>query len=80
MQKMITALPWLRSAVREMLRLPETDDVDSRTLRELGANSLQAIGLQFRILKETAANVEMEELAGANVEEIAALIDERRPA
>lgn len=73
-------LSWLRATVREALRLPESADVDTRTLQELGANSLQAIGLQFRILKETSANVEMEELAAAHVAEIATLIDSRRPA
>ena len=71
----------LRAMVREVLRLPESEDVDSRTLRELGAGSLQAVALQFRILQETSVKVEMDKLiGGSHVADIAELIDVRRPA
>lgn len=73
-------LLWLRTMVREVLQLPESEDVDMRTLRELGAGSLQAVALQFRILQETSVNVEMGELVGgSHIADIAALIDMRRP-
>lgn len=75
-----TTLPWLRTTVREVLRLPESEDVDLRTLRDLGARSLQTVALQFRILQETSVNLEMDELVGgSHIADIAALIDERRP-
>lgn len=73
-----STLPWLRTIVREFLRLPESDDVDQWTLPELGATSLQAIALQFRVLQETSVKVGMAELAGgSHVAEIAELIDAR---
>ena len=75
-----TTLPWLRTTVREVLRLPESEDVDTRTLRELGARSVQVVALQFRILQETSVNVEMHELVGGSpIADIATLIDVRRP-
>ena len=74
-------LLWLRTMIREVLQLPESEDVDMRTLRELGAGSLQTVALQFRILQETSVNVEMDELVGGlGIADIAALIDGRRPA
>lgn len=82
MQQMIgpTTLLWLRTTVREVLQVPESDDVDTRTLSELGAGSLQAVALQFRILQETSVNVEMDELVGGTqIADIATLIDVRRP-
>ena len=75
-----TTLLWLRTMVREVLQLPESEDVDMRTLRELGAGSLQAVALQFRILQETSVNVEMDKLVGgSHIADIAKLIDVRRP-
>lgn len=76
-----TTLAWLRAMVREVLRLPESEEVDTRTLRELGARSLHAVALQFRILQECSASIEMDELVGAlRVADVATLIDERRAA
>jgi acyl carrier protein len=75
-----TTLLSLRTMVREVLRLPESEDVDLRTLRELGAGSLHAVALQFRILQETSVNVEMDKLVGgSHIADIAKLIDVRRP-
>lgn len=73
-------LPGLRTMVREVLRLPESEEVDLRTPRELGAGSLQAVALQFRIFEETSVSVDMADLVGGSrIADIAALIDERRP-
>jgi acyl carrier protein len=75
-----TTLPWLRTTVRELLQLPESEDVDKRTLRELGANSLQTLSVQFRILQETSATIEVDELVGGSqIADIATLIDVRKP-
>ena len=75
-----TTLRWLRTVIREVLRLPESEDVDTRTLRELSAGSVHAVALQFRILQETSVTVEMGELVGGScVADIATLIDGRRP-
>lgn len=77
---MQTTLPRLRTMVRDVLQLPESEDIDMRTLRELGAGSLQTVALQFRILQETSVNVEMGELVGgSHIADIATLIDVRRP-
>jgi hypothetical protein len=71
-------LPSLRTMVREILRLPVTDEIDGRTLRQLGAVSVQVVALQFRIFKETQVRVSMSELVGdAPVADIAVLIDTR---
>lgn len=73
-------LSWLRTLVREVLRLPESEAVDTRTLRELGTRSLQVVALQFRILQETSVQVEMTELVGgSSIADLATLIDLRRP-
>ena len=75
-----TTLPWLRTTIREVLRLPESEAVDTRTLRELGAHSVQVVALQFRILQATSVNVEMQEMVGGSaIADIASLIDGRRP-
>ncbi|MEU6256037.1 phosphopantetheine-binding protein [Streptomyces sp. NPDC047043] len=75
-----TTLSWLQTTVREVLQLPESEDVGTRTLRELGASSLQTVGVQYRILQETSVSVEMSELIGSStVAELAVLVDERRP-
>lgn len=75
-----TVLPWLRATVREVLRLHESEDVDSRTLLELGARSVQVVALQFRIIQEAAVNLEVSELVGdSSIADIAAVIDNGRP-
>nr|WP_223243769.1 acyl carrier protein [Streptomyces sp. CBMA156] len=74
-------MEWLRTLVREIVQLPESEDVDRRTLRQLGAGSLQVVAVQFRVLQETSVTVEMGELVGETpVADLAALIDARRPA
>ncbi|WP_240659913.1 phosphopantetheine-binding protein [Streptomyces sp. WAC 01529] len=83
-QKSVEASPAtlenLRTTVRKVMQLPESEEVDTRTPRQLGAGSLQTVALQFRILQETSVNVEMSELVGdLSIADIAALIDERRP-
>lgn len=85
MQKSVDAglstLSRLRVMVRDVLRVPESEEIDHRTLRELGAVSVQVIALQFSILKATSVDVAMAELVGgASVAEIAEMIDVRRPA
>ncbi|MET7680647.1 acyl carrier protein [Streptomyces sp. NPDC005423] len=73
-------LPWLRALVQEILQLPESEVAGTRTLRELGAGSLQTVALQFRILQETSVSVEISELVGdAHLADLATLIDVRRP-
>lgn len=73
-------LQWLRTTVREVVQLPESADVDARTLRELGAGSLHTVALQFRILQETSVTIEMAELVAApHLADIATLIETRRP-
>lgn len=77
----LTTLSRLRIMIRDVLRVPESEEIDTRTLRELGAVSVQVIALQFSILKATSVDVSMAELVGdASVAEIAELIDVRRPA
>ncbi|MFE5209763.1 acyl carrier protein [Streptomyces sp. NPDC056600] len=74
-----TTASWLQATVREVLQLAESEEVASRTLRELAATSLQTVGVQYRILRERSIQVEMNELIGdATVAELAALIDGRR--
>ncbi|ACU75165.1 hypothetical protein Caci_6311 [Catenulispora acidiphila DSM 44928] len=76
----LTTLSRLRIMIRDVLRLPESEEIDHRTLRALGAVSVQVIALQFSILKATSVDVAMSELVGgASVAEIAELIDARRP-
>jgi hypothetical protein len=76
-----TTLPWLRTAVREVVRLRGGEEIDTRTLRELGARSVHVVALQFRIFQETSVNLEVHEMVGDSpVAELAALIDGRRPA
>jgi hypothetical protein len=74
-----TTVSWLQTTVREVLQLAESEEVAARTLRELAATSLQTVGVQYRILRESSVQVEMSELIGdATVAELAALIDGRR--
>lgn len=75
-----TTLTWLGSTVREVLQLPDSEAVDSRTLRDLGAGSLQVVALQFRVLQGSSVNLAIEELVGdAHVADLATMIDARRP-
>ncbi|MFF9364201.1 acyl carrier protein [Streptomyces griseoluteus] len=74
-----TTLSWLQTTVREVLQLAEDEEVAARTLRDLAATSLQTVGVQYRILRESSVQVEMSELIGdASIAELAALIDGRR--
>ncbi|GLY28367.1 acyl carrier protein [Kineosporia sp. NBRC 101731] len=74
-------LPWLRTLVRETLQVPESEEIDRRTLTELGLGSLQAVALQFRILRETSVRIEMGALVGGHrLVEVAELIDANRSA
>ncbi|MFF0429691.1 acyl carrier protein [Streptomyces sp. NPDC004520] len=74
-----TTLSWLQTTVREVLQLAESEEVATRTLRELAATSLQTVGVQYRILRESSVQLEMSELIGdASVAELAELIDGRR--
>jgi acyl carrier protein len=76
----LTTLSRLRIMVRDVLRVPESEEIDNRTLRALGAVSVQVIALQFSILKATSVDVAMAELVGgASVADIADMIDARRP-
>lgn len=77
----LTTLSRLRVMVRDVLRVPESEEIDTRTLRALGAVSVQVVALQFSILKATSVELTVAELVGdATVIEIADLIDARRPA
>jgi acyl carrier protein len=77
----LTTLPRLRVMIRDVLRVPESEEIDTRTLRALGAVSVQVIALQFSILKATSVELTVAELVGeSTVVEIADLIDARRTA
>lgn len=68
-------LPWLSGLVREALRLPEGEQVADTTLVALGAESMQAIALQYQILERTGADVTVESLLGDHtVAELAATL------
>nr|WP_245240540.1 phosphopantetheine-binding protein [Streptomyces spiramenti] len=68
----------MQTTVREVLRLAESEEVAGRTLRDLAATSLQTVGVQYRVLRESSVQLEMSELVGdATVAELAALIDGR---
>ncbi|MEY9894485.1 acyl carrier protein [Catenulispora sp. MAP5-51] len=77
----LTTLSRLRVMIRDVLRVPESEEIDTRTLRALGAVSVQVIALQFSILKATSVELTVAELVGeSTVVEIADLIDARRTA
>ncbi|HEU5470233.1 MAG TPA: FAD-dependent oxidoreductase [Actinophytocola sp.] len=72
-----TPLPWLRALVRETLQLAEDAAVDERTLTELGAGSLQAVAVQFQILRHTDVDLPLPELLGTNVAGLAGILEQR---
>jgi methionyl-tRNA synthetase len=57
-------LAWLEGLVRDTLRLPAEAPVADATLVSLGAESMQAIALQYQILAATGADVPVEDLLG----------------
>jgi methionyl-tRNA synthetase len=59
-----TRLAWLSGLVCETLRLPAGAPVADATLVSLGAESMQAIALQYQILAGTGADVSVEDLLG----------------
>ena len=66
-------LGWLSGLVRQTLRLPEDAPVADATLVSLGAESMQAIALQYQILAGTGADVAVQDLLGDHtVAELAA--------
>ena len=68
-------LSCLSGLVREVLRLPEGEQVAGATLVELGINSMQAIALQYQILAGAGADVAVEDLLGdRTVAQLAAFI------
>jgi methionyl-tRNA synthetase len=67
--------PWLYGAVREALLLSGAQPVADATLTELGANSLQAIALQYQILERAGVDMTVEDLLGRRtVAELATLL------
>jgi methionyl-tRNA synthetase len=74
-------LSWLSGLVRQTLRLAADQPVADATLVSLGAESLQAIALQYQILAATGADVTVQDLLGENtVAQLAALLTaEERP-
>jgi methionyl-tRNA synthetase len=70
-----TPLAWLSDLVRRTLELPADAPVAGTTLASLGAESMQAIALQYQILAGTGADVAMEDLLGERtVAQLAALL------
>ena len=68
-------LGWLSGLVRQTLRLPQDAPVADATLVSLGAESMQAIALQYQILAGTGADVAVQDLLGDHtVAELAALL------
>ncbi len=57
-------LAWLCDLVRETLQLPAGAPVADATLVSLGAESMQAIALQYQILAATGADVAVRDLLG----------------
>ncbi|HEY1621585.1 MAG TPA: class I tRNA ligase family protein [Streptosporangiaceae bacterium] len=57
-------LGWLTGLVRQTLRLADDEQVANATLIGLGAESLQAIALQYQILERTGAEVPVDDLLG----------------
>jgi methionyl-tRNA synthetase len=74
-------LSWLSGLVRQTLRLAADQPVADATLVSLGAESLQAIALQYQILAATGADVTVQDLLGeSTVAQLAALLaTEERP-
>jgi methionyl-tRNA synthetase len=68
-------LAWLSGLVRQTLQLPADTPVAEATLVSLGAESLQAIALQYQILAGTGADVAVQDLLGdRTVAQLAALL------
>jgi methionyl-tRNA synthetase len=57
-------LAWLSDLVRQTLQLPAGAPVADATLVSLGAESMQAIALQYQIMAGTGADVSVEDLLG----------------
>ena len=55
---------WLSKLVRETLQLPSDRPVADATLVSLGAESMQAIAIQYQILAATGADVAVQDLLG----------------
>ncbi|EKX61620.1 cupin domain-containing protein [Streptomyces ipomoeae] len=55
-------LPWFADLVRSTLGLPAEAVVADKTLRELGASSLQAVAMQYQILERLDLDVPMTDL------------------
>ncbi|MFD0305219.1 class I tRNA ligase family protein [Streptomyces sp. NPDC127119] len=70
-------LPWLADLVRGALSLPAGTAVADKTLRELGASSLQVVAVQYQILERLDVDVSMEELhSGRSVAELSRKLTE----
>ncbi|MGP8303456.1 class I tRNA ligase family protein [Streptomyces inhibens] len=70
-------LPWLADLVRSTLGLPAQAAVADKTLRELGASSLQAVAVQYQILERLDLDVPMSELLSErNVAELSRYLTE----
>jgi methionyl-tRNA synthetase len=68
-------LAWLSGLVRQTLQLPADAPVAEATLVSLGAESMQAIALQYQIMAGTGADVPVEDLLGGRtVAQLAALL------
>jgi methionyl-tRNA synthetase len=66
---------WLAGLVRETLQLPADTPVAEATLLSLGAESIQAIAIQYQIVTRTGADVALEDLLGdQTIAQIAALL------
>jgi methionyl-tRNA synthetase len=63
-EKAEPAEDWLSGLVRETLRLPADAQVKDATLVSLGAESMQAIALQYQILAVTGADLPVDDLLG----------------
>jgi methionyl-tRNA synthetase len=66
---------WLDGLVRQTLQLPAGASIGDATLVSLGAESMQAIAIQYQILARTGADVAMEDLLGDHtVAQLAAML------
>ncbi|HEX9030651.1 MAG TPA: class I tRNA ligase family protein [Streptosporangiaceae bacterium] len=63
-QAPVSLLPFLAGLVRDTLRLPDAEPVADATLMSLGAESMQAIALQYQIAERTGADVTVQDLLG----------------
>ncbi|KPC58426.1 class I tRNA ligase family protein [Streptomyces chattanoogensis] len=55
-------LPWLADLIRSTLGLPADAAVADKTLKELGASSLQAVAVQYQILERLDLDIPIPEL------------------